>query len=55
MTKIKIAVVGCGRISRSHFDSIKAHQNSIELISICEIDKKILSDHEKKYDVKFCF
>ena len=51
MVKIRIAVVGCGRISKNHFDSILAHQNSIELISICEIDQIKLSDFKKELGV----
>ena len=51
MKKIRIAVVGCGRISKNHFDSIKVHQKSIELISICEVNHHVLSQHENKYKV----
>jgi UDP-N-acetyl-2-amino-2-deoxyglucuronate dehydrogenase len=50
--KIRIAIVGCGRISKNHFGSIERHQNNIKLISICDIQKKILSEHEEKYKVK---
>ena len=31
--KIRIALVGCGRISKNHFESIKYHHNNIELRS----------------------
>lgn len=34
--KIKIAVVGCGRISASHFNAIKHHKDSLELVAVCE-------------------
>lgn len=51
MIKIRIAVVGCGRISRNHFDSILQLKSSIELISICEVDPQKLSEHEKKLKV----
>jgi UDP-N-acetyl-2-amino-2-deoxyglucuronate dehydrogenase len=36
--KIRIGVVGCGRISKNHFDSIENYSNDLELISICDID-----------------
>jgi len=52
MIKIRIAIVGCGRISKNHFDSIYAHQNNIELISICEVNQKKLNEYEKEFDVK---
>ena len=50
--KIRIAVVGCGRISKNHFDSIEKHKDNIELVSICDIQRKVLSEHEAKYKVK---
>ena len=50
--KIRLAIVGCGRISKNHFGSIEEHQDDIELISICENQQTILSEHEKKYKIK---
>ena len=50
--KIRMAILGCGRISRNHFASIEEHKNEIELISICESKNDILKEHEKKYNVK---
>ena len=50
--KIKIAVVGCGRISKNHFSSIEKHQDSIELVSICEVQQSILSEQEAMHNVK---
>jgi len=49
--KIRIAVVGCGRISKNHFDSIKAHQKNIELISVCDANQQVLSKYKVKYKV----
>ena len=40
--KIRIAIVGCGRISKNHFGSIDKHQNSIELVAICDNNKAFL-------------
>ncbi len=42
--KIKIALVGCGRISKNHFDAIKQHRNNLELVSVCDNDPQALSD-----------
>ena len=50
--KIRIAIVGCGRISKNHFDSIIKHQNNIELVSVCDSEKEILNKHIIKYKVK---
>ncbi len=39
MKKIKFALVGCGRISRKHIESINELKNA-ELIAVCDIDYK---------------
>lgn len=49
--KIQIALVGCGRISKNHFDSIESHAVSMELIGICEIIPEVLAAHVSKYKV----
>ena len=49
--KIKVAVVGCGRISKNHFDSIKEN-DEFELIAVCDNHKERLDDAISKYDVK---
>ena len=43
--KIKIAVVGCGRIAEKHFDAIRQYQDHIELVALCDLDKKKLDQH----------
>jgi UDP-N-acetyl-2-amino-2-deoxyglucuronate dehydrogenase len=50
--KIRTAIVGCGRISKNHFEYLEKHQDNMELISICDNQQTILSAHEKKYNVK---
>jgi UDP-N-acetyl-2-amino-2-deoxyglucuronate dehydrogenase len=49
--KIKIAIVGCGRISKNHFGSIEQHNNELELAAICDIDPVVLSEYADKYKV----
>ncbi len=50
--RIRVAIVGCGRISKNHFGSLEKHQDNMELISICDIQQEILSKHKKKYNIK---
>ena len=38
--KIKIGIIGCGRICRNHIKSIFIHNNLCELIAICDMIKK---------------
>jgi UDP-N-acetyl-2-amino-2-deoxyglucuronate dehydrogenase len=37
--KIRVGVVGCGRISKNHLESIKVHGNDMELAAVCETDR----------------
>jgi len=52
MHKIKISIVGCGRISKKHFDSIEEHKTNFELVSICDNNQDVLLEHEAKYKIK---
>ncbi len=36
--KVRIAVVGCGRISRNHFGAIAAYPDDLELVAVCDAD-----------------
>ena len=49
--KFKVAIVGCGRISKLHFDAINKHKDKFVLTSICDVDQNILNDHKKKLSV----
>ena len=49
--KIRMAIVGCGRISKNHFGSIEKHQENIELVAICDTNPAVLKEHEERYKV----
>jgi UDP-N-acetyl-2-amino-2-deoxyglucuronate dehydrogenase len=34
--KIRLAIVGCGRISKNHFSSITGHAHDLELVGVCD-------------------
>jgi len=51
MKKIKLALVGCGRISQKHFDAIARHKDNINLVAVCDNDKKVLSEKSKELAV----
>ncbi|MBL8487039.1 MAG: Gfo/Idh/MocA family oxidoreductase [Rhodocyclaceae bacterium] len=40
---IRVAVVGCGRISRNHFSAIAAHADQLSLAGVCDVDPARLS------------
>jgi UDP-N-acetyl-2-amino-2-deoxyglucuronate dehydrogenase len=49
--KIRIAVVGCGRIAKNHFGSIEKHASSMELAAVCDTNPATLEDHVQRYKV----
>lgn len=50
--KIRMALVGCGRISANHFASIEKHGDNIELVDICDIDPVPLATAAEKTGAK---
>jgi UDP-N-acetyl-2-amino-2-deoxyglucuronate dehydrogenase len=40
--KIRVALVGCGRIAQKHLEAIEAHRDRIELIAVCDSDRAAL-------------
>jgi UDP-N-acetyl-2-amino-2-deoxyglucuronate dehydrogenase len=52
--KIKVGVVGCGRISASHFKAIEAHKSDLELTAVCDTDPAVLQSVAKQHGVRGC-
>jgi len=50
--RIRLAIVGCGRISANHFNSIEKYKSHLDLVSICDHNPLVLSHYEKQYAVK---
>lgn len=49
--KIRIAVIGCGRISKNHFGSIKQLDSEYELVAVCDNDLEVLEKHKEEHKV----
>lgn len=49
--KIRIAVIGCGRISKNHFAAIQTHADNLELAAVCDDDPQILAEHTARLGV----
>ncbi|NTV92272.1 MAG: Gfo/Idh/MocA family oxidoreductase [Chlorobiaceae bacterium] len=49
--KIRIAVTGCGRISKNHFAAIEKHADCLELAALCDINPKSLEEHQERHKV----
>lgn len=50
--RIRIAIVGCGRIAKNHFGSIAKYPDDLELVAVCDVDLGTLEAHTKEYGVK---
>ena len=49
--KIRIALVGCGRIAKKHIEAIATHTDSLELVAICDINNHVLKTHKDELKV----
>lgn len=49
--KLRIAVIGCGRISQSHFSAIQAHADEFELVGVCDNNPSALEVAKEKFAV----
>ena len=45
--RIRIALVGCGRISRNHINAIAAHHEQAELVAICDTQNERLEQAQQ--------
>ena len=46
--RIRVAVVGCGRISNKHFDAIEAHKDNLELVAVCDSNPERLAAAQQR-------
>ena len=49
--KIRVAIIGCGRISKNHFGSIDEHSENMELVAVCDNNPQVLKEHTEEYKV----
>jgi len=49
--KINIALVGCGRIAKNHFQAIEQHKDHLTLTAVCDTDPAALNEAVQKYGV----
>lgn len=49
--KIRVAVVGCGRISKNHFASLCAHDSAMDLVGVCDTNAERLEAACSTYGV----
>ena len=45
--KIRIAIVGCGRIFQKHLEAINDHSDDLEIVAVCDTNPERLREAEK--------
>lgn len=50
--RIRIALMGCGRIARNHFAAIERHAEDLELVGLCDTDPAVLASHTQRLGVE---
>ena len=50
--RLKVGVVGCGRISKNHFGSILQYPDELELAAVCDIDGDAVKQAAAEYNVE---
>ena len=50
--KIKVGVVGCGRISQKHFKAIKKNSKFLNLVAACDTNVRVLNKLKRDYKIK---
>jgi UDP-N-acetyl-2-amino-2-deoxyglucuronate dehydrogenase len=50
--KLRLALVGCGRIAANHFAAMEGHSDHIELVDVCDIDPAALKSAVERSGAK---
>ncbi len=50
--KIKVALVGCGRIANNHFGAMEKHADRMEVVDVCDVDPAALEQAVKRTGAK---
>ncbi len=49
--KIKMAIVGCGRISANHFSAVRTHSDKLDLVALCDADPFRMAEAASQHGV----
>ncbi|WP_053368344.1 Gfo/Idh/MocA family protein [Bacillus sp. FJAT-27245] len=52
MTKLRFAILGCGRISYKHVEALINNNEYAELAAVCDIDEKMAVQRKEQYEEK---
>lgn len=49
--KLRVAVIGCGRIAQNHLAAIAASPEEMELVAVCDTNREVLEAHRQRLGV----
>ena len=52
-TKIRLGVIGCGRVAQAHLAAIEFLKNDVDLIAVSDVDEKKGKDAKERFGAKF--
>ena len=50
MQKLRMAILGCGRISYKHIEAIVQNKEEIELVAVCDLVESRAIDRKNQYE-----
>jgi len=53
--KLKLGVIGCGRIAQAHLEAINYLSKDIELVALADIDEKKAKDSARRFRAEKCY
>lgn len=53
-TRLRVAFVGCGRISAYHLEALKDVPD-IELVAVCDLNEKLARDFATRHEIRGCY
>ncbi len=53
MTKYRLALIGCGRISKNHFEAFEKLSDRVQLVAVCDIVEANAKAYADKYKVPY--
>ena len=48
MQKLRMGIIGCGRVSDCHFEAVKNNSDTMEMVAVCDINPTNLQKAQQK-------
>src|SRR5688572_18165659 len=50
---VRVALIGCGRISAYHLAALKATRN-VEVVAVCDLDERVARETASRHGIRGC-